>query len=170
MQLLFNHARGKTILVALLLTACALAVSSSALGAQQTVTNQTRASSAGSFLRDVIHMKTKQQFGRMYSSLHPAQQAVVDRDLYIDCEYQKAEALGMSLKLTGWKTVKTSPQKMRIPATDVIAEVTKVTYTWSVNGLSLGTDTSTAVRVAGRWKWILGSKDAVAYKVGRCRH
>jgi hypothetical protein len=143
------------------------------LGVQQASAGEAQASSAGTFIRTVLHLRTSRQYARLYSSLHPAQQEFVGRAMFIDCENQRDEALGLALKLTGFNVVKTYQEKILIPGTQQTAQSTAVKYKYRVRAGDQGvvtiTDSSHAVRVNGLWKWLLTAKDAYAYKVGRCR-
>ena len=135
---------------------------------------QLRSSSAGSFVKSFLVLRTSGQFGALYRSLHPAQQAFVSRDKFIDCENQNEDASTLGrLKVLGFRVLKTYQEKITVPGTSVVAPTTVVKFEATVRASAVGTATYTershAARVNGQWKWMLPSKDAVAYKVGRCR-
>ena len=145
----------------------------SASGAPRVVARDAQASSAGTFLRTVLHLRASKQYAKLWSKLHPAQQVFVSRNEFIGCEKQKDAALGVALKLVGFKVLRTLREKVRIPGTQQTAQSTDVRYRYTMRSVNetIGpiTDSSHAVRVNGRWTWLVTPKDASAYKAGRCR-
>jgi hypothetical protein len=142
-------------------------------GAPLVAAGHAQASSAGTFMRSVLHLRASRQYAKLWGKLHPAQQAFVSRDEFIDCERQKDEALGVALKLVAFKVLRTLQEKIRIPGTQRTAQSTDVRYRYTMRSANdtVGpiTDSSHAVRVNGRWTWLVTPKDASAYKVGKCR-
>jgi hypothetical protein len=162
-----------TRLVTLGLSIVALALgATSALGAPGS-TEVASASPAATFIRAELHLRMSRRYAHLYSKLHPAQQAFISRDTFIDCERQRDEAYGLTVKLIAFKVIRSYEQKILIPGTQQIAQSTGVKYKYTVRtgGGSVFsiTDDSHAVRVNGFWKWLVTSKDADAYKAGRCR-
>ena len=166
-----NRARLVTLL-GLAIVALALAATS-ALGAPPRPTAGARASSAGTFIRTVLHLRMSRRYAHLYSKLHPAQQVFISRDRFIDCENQRDEAFGLTVKLIAFTVIRSYEQKILIPGTQQTARSIAVKYKYTVRtggGSTFPiTDDSHAVRVNGVWKWLVTSKDAHAYKAGRCR-
>ena len=163
----------RTRLVTLGLSIVALALgATSTLGAPGP-TEVARASSAATFIRTELDLRMSRRYGHLYSKLHPAQQAFISRDTFIDCERQRDEAYGLTVKLIAFKVIRSYEQKILIPGTQQMAQSTGVKYKYTVRtggGSTFSiTDDSHAVRVNGSWKWLVTSKDADAYKAGRCR-
>jgi hypothetical protein len=145
----------------------------SASGAPRVAAGDARASSAGTFVRDVLHLRASRPYGKLWSKLHPAQQVFVTRTRFIACETQKDKALGTALRLVGFTVIRTYPERILIPGTQQKAQSTGVRYRYTMkagnDAIGPITDSSHAVRVNGRWTWLVTSKDASAYKAGRCR-
>ncbi len=166
-----NGARLVTLL-GLVIVALALAATS-ALGAPPQPTPGAHASSADTFIRTELHLRMSRRYAHLYSKLHPAQQVFISRDRFIDCENQRDEAYGLTVKLIAFKVIRSYEQTILIPGTRQTAQSTAVKYKYTVRtggGSTFSiTDDSHAVLVNGFWKWLVTSKDAYAYKAGRCR-
>jgi hypothetical protein len=145
----------------------------SASGTPPVAPGDAQASSAGTFMRTVLHLRASKQYAKLWGKLHPAQHVFVSRGKFIECEKQKDAALGVALKLVGFKVVRTLREKIRIPGTQQTAQSTDVTYHYTMRSAdeNIGpiTDSSHAVRVTGRWTWLVTPKDAAAYKAGKCQ-
>jgi hypothetical protein len=156
----------------LAIVALALAATSG-LGAPPQHAAGARAAPAGKFVRTVLHLRMSRRYAHLYSKLHPAQQVFISRERFIDCENQRDEAYGLTVKLAAFKVIRSSGQEILIPGTQQMAQSTAVKYKYTVRtgGGSVFSiiDDSHAVRMNGRWKWLVTSKDAHAYKAGRCR-
>jgi hypothetical protein len=152
--------------------AVALAAAS-ASGAPRLAAGGAQASSAGTFMRTVLALRASRQYAKLWGKLHPAQQVFVSRREFIDCEKRKDEALGVALKLVAFKVLGTVREKVRIPGTQQTVQSTDVRYRYTMRSVdeTIGpiTDSSHAVRVNGRWTWLVTAKDAIAYKAGGCR-
>lgn len=117
------------------------------------------AQSAGDFIHQVTTQFSRGQSGRLWDTLHPADQAIVSRNRYTACESNE----GFDLKK--FKVLETYADTVDIagkakPSTAVSVRVT------SDDGVT--TATMHAVRVSGRWRWILSPSDYAAYKAGKC--
>lgn len=105
----------------------------------------------------------KGQGGPAYDSLHPAQQSLVSRDVYIGC----SEGAGFELK--DIEVLESYEDEIGIPGTDERAEATAMTFriTGEANGREDSfTDTMHMVDVGGSWRWMVG--DPQPYIDGRC--
>ncbi len=138
----------------LAVTALGILAASTALGVPQATAGAARASSAGTFIRTYLHLTMSRQYAKLWSQLHPAQQAFVSRDRFIDCENQRDEALGFALKLVKFKVIRTHQEKILIPGTQQTTQSTavKFKYTARTGDVVPITDDSHAVRVNGVWK------------------
>src|SRR5262245_14110116 len=128
----------------------AVSVSAVAVAAFAVATGAPAASantSAGEFLRSVSASTGKGRYGRLWDSLHPAQQRFISRDRLVDC-YVKGDVPSVTSKR--WKVLKTYQETKRIPGTNVRARITTVTvrYTLDLGGEpdATGTETRSASR------------------------
>lgn len=158
---------------ALGLAVVALALAApTALGAPPQPTAGARASSAGTFVRTVLHLRMSRRYAHLYTKLHPAQQAFISRDRFIHCENQRDRAYGLTVKLIAFKVIRSSEEAFLIPGTQETTPSTSVKYRYTVRtgggGTISVTDNSHAARVSGLWKWFVTPKDASAYRAGRC--
>ena len=140
-------------LVALLATACggnATTTGGATGGSKQT---------AADFIRQVTIQFSRGQSGRLWDTLHPADQAVVSRARYTACESNS----GFDLKK--FKVLETYAETVDIagkatPSTAVSVQAT------SDDGVT--TATMHAISLNGTWHWILSPTDYRAYKQGKC--
>lgn len=156
------------------LAVVALALSASTLGAPPSrPTAGARASSASTFIKNVLHLRMSRRYAHLYSKLHPAQQVFISEDRFVHCENQRDKAYGLTVKLIAFKVIRSHEQTFLIPGTQQMARSIAVKYEYTVRtaGGSVFsiTDDSHAVRVNGLWKWFVTRKDANAYNAGRCR-
>lgn len=95
---------------------------------------------AGESLRAQFELLLTGQAGRLYKLLHPAQQAIIDRDEYIRCA--STQVAGLELK--GFEVQDVYKQRVTIPGTNVNAKGYAVVVRSTVsNGLMEQTDTDT---------------------------
>ena len=146
---------------------------SSASGAEGVPARESQASSAGTFVRNVLQLRVSRQYARLWSRLHPTQKVFVTKKRFVACEKRKDAALGAVLKLVAFTVLRTYPEKILIPGTKQTTQSTGVRYRYSMrttDNETVGpiTDSSHAVRLNGRWTWLVSAKDASAYKAGRC--
>lgn len=117
-----------------------------------------QSSSAPAFIKRVTVEFSRGQAGRLWDDLVPAEQAIVPRSLYVSCAQN-------GFRLRGFKVLEhydepVSVLARKLPATAVSVQVT------SDDGVT--TATLHAVKVAGRWRWILSSRELAALRAGRC--
>ncbi len=145
---------------------------SSASGAGRVPAGEAQASSAGTFVRNVLQLRVSRQYARLWSRLHPTQKVFVNKKRFIACEKRKDAALGAVLKLVAFTVLRTYPERILIPGTKQTTSSTGVRYRYRMRAgtedVGPITDSSHAVRVNARWTWLVSPKDAAAYKARRC--
>lgn len=116
-------------------------------------------SSAAAFVRQVTTQFARGQSGRLWDSLHPADQAVVSRARYMACQSSEG------FEIQKFKTLETYADTI-----DVAGRATRSTAVSVQVNSDDGVTTATmhAVKVAGAWRWVLSAADFAAYKSGRC--
>lgn len=107
------------------------------------------------FIEQQFDREAKGQFGRLYDSLHPLQQDVIDRNDFDLCSRQ-GEAFP---DLDSVQLVETYEEAVAIPGTDETLDTTAATVRLEVDGES---DTSTFhyVEVDGDWRWFVADPEA----------
>ena len=154
--------------------AIALAASP-ASGAGGAPASDAHTTSAGTFVRNVLQLRVSRQYVRLWSRLHPTQKVFVTKKRFVACEKRKDSALGAVLKLVAFTVLQTYPEKILIPGTKQTTQSTGVRFRYRMKvrtgTADVGpiTDSSHAVRVNGRWTWLVSPKDAAAYKARKCR-
>ena len=133
---------------------------------------EAQASSAGTFVRNVLQLRVSRQYARLWSRLHPTQKVFVKKKRFVACEKRKDAALGAVHKLVAFTVLRTYPERILIPGTKQPTRSTGVRYRYRLKAgnedVGPITDSSHAVRVNARWTWLVSPKDAAAYKAGRC--
>ena len=140
---------GAVVFVAML-AGCGGSGSSTSGGGKQT---------AASFIREVTTQFSLGQSGRLWSTLHPADQAVVSRTRYTACQSNVGFDL-KKLQVLDTYADSVNVEGKAIPATAVSVRAT------SDDGVT--TATMHAVSVNGAWRWILSPADYAAYQHGKC--
>ena len=115
--------------------------------------------SAGDFIRQVTTQFSRGQAGPLWDSLHPTDQAVVGRLRYMECQSNAGFDL---MKL---KVLQTYPDSVDVAGKPTRSTAVSVRVT-SDDGVT--TATMHAVKVSGKWRWILSPRDYAAYKTGKC--
>ena len=115
--------------------------------------------SAADFIQQVTTQFSRGQSGRLWDSLHPADQAIVARARYMACQSNS----GFYLKKV--KVLETYADPVDIAGKSTPSTAISVRVT-SDDGVT--TATMHAVKVNGTWRWILSPADSAAYKQGRC--
>jgi hypothetical protein len=115
--------------------------------------------SAANFIDQVTTQFSRGQSGRLWETLHPADQAVVSRARYVQCQTNEG------FDLQKLKVLETYPETI-----DVAGKTTPSTAVSLKTTASDGTTTATmhAVLLNGKWRWILSASDYAAYKQGKC--
>jgi hypothetical protein len=136
--------------VAAVLTGCGGSGGGGTAGGQQ---------SAGDFIRQVTTQFSLGQTGPLWDTLHPADQAIVSRTRYMACHTSSG------FELQKFKVLQTYADTVDVagkatPSTAVSVRVT------ADDGVT--TATMHAVKLNGKWRWILSPADYTAYKQGKC--
>ena len=117
-----------------------------------------RSDSAAAFVKRVTVEFSRGQAGPLWSQLIPSEQRLVPRTAYVACA-------GNGFRLHGFKVLDSYDEPVsvltrQLPSTAVSVQVT------SDDGIT--TATVHAVKVGGRWRWILSRTDMAAFRAGRC--
>ena len=107
----------------------------------------------------MITQFSRGQTGPLWDTLHPTDQAVVSRARYMAC--QKNEGFDL-MKIKVLQTYSDTVNVGDHPESSTAVSI-RVT---ADDGIT--TATMHAVKVNGKWRWILSSADYAAYKTGRC--
>jgi hypothetical protein len=154
--------------LALALTAT-LAASAAARPAETTAPSL--AFSHRQFLTNILILNDGKQFGRVYSSIHPAQTPYIGRNAFIQCKRAAVAASGR-MRLVSVRVLRTSIERTAIPGTKVIAPVTMVRFRITVRLVGEAPYSRSAVYRAaslnGRWYQVLDPFNMRAYKRGVC--
>lgn len=102
--------------------------------------------------QDIMDLTTTGQFGPLYDVLHPAQQAIINRDDYIWCAQQQLED-DPEFRDVEVHVVETYSDTIRIPGTDERDEVTALVVDAEYEGVQ-ATDTSYLAQIDESWRWI----------------
>jgi hypothetical protein len=114
---------------------------------------------AADFIRTVTTQFSRGQSGRLWSTLLPADQAVVSRARYMACQSNEG------FELQKFKVLETYSDPIVVAGTTTAATAVSAQVT-SDDGLT--TVTMHAVSVGGKWRWVLPASDFAAYKRGVC--
>ena len=144
---------------AVLATAALVAAVSTGCGGSGSSGTQAGQQSAADFIRQVTTQFSRGQSGPLWDTLHPADQAIVSRARYMACQSNSG------FDLQKFKVLQTYPDTVDIagkatPSTAVSVRVT------ADDGIT--TATMHAVKLNGKWRWILSPADYAAYKQGKC--
>jgi hypothetical protein len=113
------------------------------------------------FIDDYYEIAVNGQFGKVWDTLHPAQQALVSRGAYMDCQ-QSTTPAPTDVKV---KVIDTFPEPVDIPGTDLVAvPATALTLEITYGGSSVRR-TVHLVDVDGQWRTLLTSES-----LAQCGH
>ena len=121
--------------------------------------SQGASKSAADFVRVVTTQFSRGQSGRLWDELLPADQRIVSRARFVECQANE----GWNLKSLNVLEAYEDPVQIgvtTVPATAVSVRVT------SDEGVT--TATMHAVSVNGIWHWVLQAADRNAYRKGTC--
>jgi hypothetical protein len=135
-------------------------VSHSAIS-RPTVSNSAPRQDSGDFIKEYINRAVYGQWGREWSTLHPAEQKIVSRDAYMTCRSDDAIPA-----MTDITVVDKYKESISIPSVGSIS-ATAVTVKLKMEG-SEQAFTVHAVAVNGNWRWTLPTDDVATYKTGNC--
>jgi hypothetical protein len=118
------------------------------------------AGDAGEFSKQNIETMLRGQWARVYEDLHPEHQAIIPRDLYVDCQSQQSlPAYELEVDETYEETIEVS----RLGEVETTAVTMKLT-----NGDNSEFLTRHLIDVDGEWKWISTAEALDAYEQGNC--
>lgn len=120
------------------------------------------------FLRGIVSSIAANDYEHVWPSLHPAQQRVATRGLYVRCE-RLDPVVG---ELKGITVVRALDERIAVAgAGDDLVDSKAVTFRLKlsdVTGESFGLVTVHAVAVQGHWRWILTPDRFAVYRSGGC--
>ena len=137
-------------LIALLATACAGGSS----GGTSTGTE-----SAAGFIQRITTEFSRGQSGPLWDDLYPADQALVSRSRFMQCQGNQG------FRLKSMKVLETYGDTLDVEGKAERAEAVTVQVT-SDNGVT--TATVHAIKVGTSWHWILSPTQRAAYRSGKC--
>jgi hypothetical protein len=115
--------------------------------------------SAADFVRKVTTEFSRGQSGRLWDELLPADQRIVTRARFVECQANE----GWNLK--SFKVLDTYDDPVQVGASSLPAKAVTARAT-SDDGVT--TATMHAVSVNGTWHWVLQAADRRAYASGKC--
>jgi hypothetical protein len=121
--------------------------------------SQSGAGSPADFVRRITTEFSRGQSGRLWDELLPADQRVVTRAFFVNCQANE----GWNLK--SLKVLETYDDPVAIGAKTVPSKAVTVRVS-SDDGIT--TATMHAVSLNGTWRWVLQSSDRTAYAAGKC--
>ena len=117
-------------------------------------------------LKRVLGRHFKGQYRLAYDDLHPAHQALVSRDNYAYCLSRVLTKANLRT-VTTLKIADTPLAREGIPEKQAKEVTLRVTAAFG-NMRDSAAQSFRAVRIGGRWAWILPATDIPAYRAGRC--
>ena len=115
--------------------------------------------SAPDFVRRITTDFSRGQSGRLWDELLAADQHVVSRARFVECQANE----GWNLKSI--KVLETYDDPVHVGATSLQSKAVTVRVT-SDDGVT--TATMHAVSAGGKWRWVLQAADRAAYAGGKC--
>jgi hypothetical protein len=115
--------------------------------------------SASDFIKQVTTEFSRGQAGPLWDALYPADQAIVSRARFMQCEGNQG------FRLKDMKVLDTYSESVDVGGAAERSEAVTVQVT-SDNGVT--TATVHAVKVGATWRWILSASDRAAYRSGKC--
>ena len=121
------------------------------------------------FLRGVVTKIAANDYGAVWQTLHPAQQRVATRQVYVQCE-QLSPIPG---HLDSIRLVKAASERIAIAGDDGKVESEAATFRVTISEPALNDEvvvpmTVHAVAVKGQWRWILSPKRFELYRSKSC--
>ncbi len=121
------------------------------------------------FLRGIVRGVAANDYAGVWPTLHPAQQRVATRALYVRCE----KLSPVAGKLDSIRVVRAVDRRIEVAGTgEGLVDSKAVTFEVKLRDRLLGTSvavtTAHAVAVDGRWRWILTPQRFTTYRSGGC--
>lgn len=145
---------------------CALAMWTAACGGSASSGNATPKEDAGAAVKRQLFLAAEGKYGQLWDELHPAQQAVVPKQKYIECTAQKSPPF----QLDDVNVVDTRDDPIDF-ATLPDKRGAKLVLFSLVIGPARTTSGRQALRVVpvkGQWRWILPDSVIAKFKEGTC--
>jgi hypothetical protein len=121
---------------------------------------------------NVIEWNLDQQFGRVWSVLHPRYQRVVKRSFWEGCKWRQAEGQLVGMTMKSVRAVDSYAATITLPLLGkkhVRAVTLELKYTQpSVKGTQTARETQYFTQVGGEWKGLWDAATYGAYKAHRC--
>jgi hypothetical protein len=117
--------------------------------------------SAAAFISRLTTEFARGQSGRLWADLYPAEQALVGKSRFLECEGNG----GFGLQRI--KVLDTYPESITVAGKPVRSQAVTIRVN-ADDGIT--TATLHAVPVQGGWRWVLQPADLAAYVAGRCPH
>ena len=115
--------------------------------------------SADAFVQRITTEFSRGQAGRLWNDLAPADQAIVSRARYTQCQGNQ----GFNLRSV--KVLDHYSEPIEVDGASEHSEAVTVQVT---SDTRVTTATMHAIDVGGRWRWILSAPDRADYRQGRC--
>lgn len=115
--------------------------------------------SADAFVQRITTEFSRGQAGRLWNDLVPADQAIVTRARYAQCQGNQ----GFNLRTV--KVLDTYSEPIEVDGASEHSEAVTVQVT---SDTRTTTATMHAIDVGGRWRWILSAPDRADYRQGKC--
>jgi hypothetical protein len=164
---LFKARNLLVVLAAVVAVSAGLAVWLTGLGSSGKATVQP-ADDPVVFLRGIVRGIAGNDYEAIWPSLHPAQQCVATRGLYVRCE-QRDPVVG---RLDGITVIRALDQRIAVAgAAGNVVDSKAVTFRLKLTeatGRTSGVVTVHAVAVEGHWRWILTPSRFEVYRSGVC--
>ena len=115
--------------------------------------------SADAFVQRITTEFSRGQAGRLWDELAPADQAIVSRAKYAECQGNE----GFNLRSV--KVLDTYSEPVEVDGTSEHSEAVTLRVT---SDTRVTTATMHAIDIGGHWHWILSAADRAAYQKGKC--
>lgn len=123
--------------------------------------------SAGDAMKRQYGLLDKSQWSRYYDELHPAQQAIVNRDRFADCSAKNRGTISFN----SVKVLETFDEEWPVSGTDIRGASKAVTIEIDAQSGSQNQKvkhTGHQFNVDGKWRWVMGPEAIEAFKQGQC--
>jgi hypothetical protein len=125
-----------------------------------------QATTPEAFLKATLIQIFRGQYERGWSTIHPAQQKLIPRRLFVNCARRAGLGEIRDLKVVD----RYHAGDKSIPGTKLKAnpEAVKFRIRYYEGGEQIETVTFRTVKVRGTWRWIIEATAMSAYKAGHC--
>jgi hypothetical protein len=157
----------KRFLLAGALAAAVAALATGCGGAGATAPSATASvNGPGVFMTRILREEIRGQWGKQWSELHPAHQALISQSQYVACSRRMGTDFATGHEVFHVLDVRDEPIKVRgVPQHTAKLVTINFREPGKQNGLTYHMH---AVSVDGRWTWILGGRFLSALSHGQC--